>query len=119
MKITSLMTDDTVLAELGKRVNGIRVEQNLTQAELAREAGLAKRTIERLESGEPVALSALLRVARVLLLLDRLDEFIPEHRPTPMDLLARQGHRKQRASQPRNLPKSEPAQPWIWGEDKR
>jgi transcriptional regulator with XRE-family HTH domain len=113
------MTDEVVLAELGKRVNSIRLEQNLTQAELAREAGLAKRTIERLESGDPVALSALLRVARVLRLLDRLDEFIPEPGPAPMDLLARQGHRKQRASQSKNPAKSAPARPWIWGEDKR
>jgi DNA-binding XRE family transcriptional regulator len=53
MKITGLLTDDAVLAELGARIAGRRVELQLTQAAVAEQAGIAKRTLERMEAGQP------------------------------------------------------------------
>ncbi|MEO7998202.1 MAG: helix-turn-helix transcriptional regulator, partial [Gemmatimonadaceae bacterium] len=81
MKIAAALTDDAVIRELGARLAATRLERNLTQADLATEAGVSKRTVERLESGEVAAqLSAFIRVCRVLGLLDRLDVFLPETR---------------------------------------
>jgi DNA-binding XRE family transcriptional regulator len=51
MKISAQLTDEAVLHELGGRLAGLRIEHNLTQAALAEQAGVSKRTIERLESG--------------------------------------------------------------------
>ena len=52
MKIETAFSDQAILQELGARIANTRLERNLTQADLAKEAGVSKRTVERLESGE-------------------------------------------------------------------
>ncbi len=42
MKIERLLTDETILAELGSRLVQRRLEFELTQADLAEEAGVLK-----------------------------------------------------------------------------
>ena len=90
MKITSLLTDDAVLAELGARIAARRVELQLTQAAVAEQAGIAKRTLERMEAGQTSQLGTLVRVLRVLDAASGLDSLIPETGPRPMDLGSRQ-----------------------------
>ena len=98
MKITNLLTDDAVLAELGARIAGRRVELQLTQAAVAEQAGIAKRTLERMEAGQTSQFATLVRVLRVLDAATGLDNLIPESGPRPMDLLKRKGKVRQRAS---------------------
>ncbi|MBC8124460.1 MAG: helix-turn-helix domain-containing protein [Candidatus Kapabacteria bacterium] len=99
MKIATQTTDAGILRELGLRLTGARLRLNLTQAELAEQAGVSKRTIERLESGETaMQLLSLLRVCRVLGLLERLDSLVPEDAPSPMEQLRLQGRTRQRAT---------------------
>ena len=115
MKISLEMNDGTILRELGERLAHARLERNLTQAALAEQAGVAKRTLERLESGEVAAqLSAFLRVCRVLGLLDRLDALIPEAKPGPMELLQMKGKIRRRASS-RKSQEAKRNRPWTWG----
>lgn len=114
MKITNSHTDDTVLAELGERISKTRVSLQLTQAALAEEAGVSKRTVERIEGGSSVHFANLLRVLRVLDLLEGLNTLVPEPQPRPMDLLKLKGKERQRASSANIV--SEP-KPWTWGED--
>ena len=45
MRITGLLTDDAVLAELGSRIAARRIELQLTQSAVAEQAGIAKRTL--------------------------------------------------------------------------
>ena len=71
MRITENLTDDAVLAELGARLARWRLEKNLTQAELSDRAGVGRRTIQRLEAGESVQVTSLVRVLRVMGLLSR------------------------------------------------
>ena len=98
MKITGLLTDDGVLAELGARIAGRRVELQLTQAAVAEQAGIAKRTLERMEAGQTSQLSTLVRVLRVLDAASGLDCLIPESGRRAMDLLKQKGKGRQRAS---------------------
>jgi transcriptional regulator with XRE-family HTH domain len=114
MKITGLLTDDGVLAELGARIAGRRVELQLTQAAVAEQAGIAKRTLERMEAGQTSQLSTLVRVLRVLDAASGLDGLIPESGPRPMDLLKQKGKVRQRASGRRA--EKESAKPWQWDE---
>jgi transcriptional regulator with XRE-family HTH domain len=72
----------------------------MAQRELADEAGVGRPAVQRIESGEPVNVITLLRVLRALGLLDMLDRLVPEPLPSPMQLLALQGKRRQRASAP-------------------
>lgn len=115
MKLTKKLTDDSVLIELGKRLSKQRLEMNLTQAELSKKAGVSKRTLERLESGTSTQLSSFIRILRAMELLHRIDGFIPEIKPGPIELLEHEGKERKRA-RPENkndLSKKK----WEWGDD--
>lgn len=114
MKLTSQLTDDAILAELGQRLARRRIELQLTQAEAAQQAGIGKRTLERLEAGESAQLSSLLRLLRVLELVPQLDQAIPAATPGPMELLRHRGKMRQRASGRRGA--KPPERPWTWDE---
>lgn len=117
MKINSQLTDEAVLRELGQRIAALRLARNLTQAALADEAGVSRRTIVRLESGAAAAqLAAFLRVCRVLGLLEQLDTFVPEPAPSPLAELELQGRQRQRASRKKPLP-AIAERKWRWGDD--
>lgn len=114
MKITGLLTDDVVLAELGARIAGRRIELQLTQAAAAEQAGIAKRTLERMEAGHTSQLATLVRVLRVLDAAEGLDGLIPASGPRPMDLLKQKGKVRQRASRQRVATAA--GNPWRWNE---
>ncbi len=114
MQIDRTLSDDAVLAELGVRLRRQRLDQNATQAAVAHEAGVSKSTVERLEAGESVQLSSLVRVLRALGLSERLELAVPAPLPSPMRLLERDGELRQRASAP---VAASPAAPWTWGDE--
>ncbi len=114
MKITNLLTDDAVLAELGARITARRIALQLTQAAVAEQAGIAKRTLERMEAGLTSQLATLVRVLRVLDAASGLDGLIPESGPGPMDLLKRKGKVRQRASSRHAASATDT--PWRWNE---
>ena len=115
MKISNDLADDAVLRELGDRLAGARLERNLTQAALAAQAGVSKRTVERLEAGQVAAqLSALLRVCRALGLLERFDALLPERTAGPIAQLKLHGRKRRRASG-RPTKTSAPGE-WTWGD---
>ncbi|HVY77879.1 MAG TPA: helix-turn-helix transcriptional regulator [Solirubrobacterales bacterium] len=117
MKIEASNSDSVVLAELGARLARTRLEQNLSQQSLAEEAGVSKATIERLEAGEPVKSTSLVRVLRSLGRLDALDRLLPQPLPSPVQRLRLQGRQRRRASSPRGgSARSEPS-PWRWADD--
>jgi transcriptional regulator with XRE-family HTH domain len=102
------------MAELGERLARTRLERNLSQQQVATTAGVSKRTVERLEAGSPVQLTAFIRVMRVLGLLEGLNALVPEPLPNPIEQVKLQGHRRRRAA-PRAQPR--PAtEPWSWGD---
>lgn len=115
MIIENSLTDDAVLRELGQRLAAARLARNLTQAELAAEAGVSKRTLGRLEMGQAATqLSGFVRVCRALRLLDRLDALIPTSTTTsPLAELERKGKRRRRAS---GTKPQKSGKPWTWGE---
>ena len=90
--------DEAVLEELGRRLGRRRLALQITQAKLADQAGVAKRTVERIEAGAAAQTLSLIRILRVLDLLQGLDQLIPETGPRPMDLLKLKGKERKRAS---------------------
>ena len=115
MKISNELTDVAILAELGERLARARIDRGLTQAALAQEAGVAKRTVERIEAGKPSEIGTLIRLLRVLGLGAGLDQLIPEAGPSPMALLKSHGRARRRA--PRRRPAAPTAgEPWSWAE---
>lgn len=112
MKITGQLTDPTILEEIGARLARHRIEVGLTQAALAAKAGVAKRTLERLEGGHGTELVTLVRVLRALELADGLEAAVLDLPPSPIAMLKRRGKPRQRA--PRTRPKAG-GKPWTWG----
>ena len=115
MEISKQLTDDVILDEFGNRLARVRLDQQMTQAELANQAGVSKRTVERIESGASAQMSSIIRVFRVLNLLQGLDRIIPEAGPRPMDLLKLKGKVRQRASKSRG--KDQPEEVWSWDDN--
>lgn len=119
-KITAQLTDEALIRELGGRLAAARIERELTQAALAEQAGVSKRTLERLESGQVATqLSSLLRVCRVLGLIERFDALLPPPGASPIAQLKQQDRRRQRVSVRRaqtGEAGDEPAE-WSWGDE--
>ena len=78
MDISKQYTDLAILSEIGERVGRCRLDRNLTQAKLAEAAGVSKRTIERMESGESVQLTSFVQILRALDLVDHLEALMPK-----------------------------------------
>jgi len=113
MKIDNELSDETLVQEIGRRLAQKRVDADLTQAELAEQAGVSKRTLERLESGTVASqLSVFLRVCRALGILEQLELFLPEAQPGPMAQLRSQGRKRRRASGKQGSGTGA----WTWGE---
>ena len=99
MMIEQQLSDDSLLKLLGARLAGLRLAKNLTQSQLAEQAGLGLRTVQRWELGAAATqLAGFVRICRVLDLLERLDAFIPEPAVSPLAQLKLQGRRRRRAS---------------------
>jgi transcriptional regulator with XRE-family HTH domain len=116
MKLAKQATDEAVLRELGERLARVRLEHNLTQTQLAKQAGVSKSTVQRLESGSVATqLSGFIRVCRVLDLIERFDLLIPEPVPSPVAQLKLGGKKRRRASTAK--PAASPAKKWQWGDE--
>ena len=116
MVFTYSTSDDALLQEIGARIANVRLARNLTQADLAEQAGIGVRTVQRLEQGASAThLSGFFRVCRALGLLDRLDSLIPVESVSPMAQLTLKQRQRRRASSVRESP-SAAKTPWSWGE---
>jgi transcriptional regulator with XRE-family HTH domain len=113
----SQMTDEAVLEGLGDRLSRFRLDRNLTQADLATEAGVHKNTVFRLEAGESTQLRSLVRVLRVLGLLDRIETLIPEPVPSPLRQLEALERQRKRAVSRADKDVEASASEWSWGDD--
>lgn len=115
MNISELLTDTAILSEVGSRIARYRLDNEMTQAQLAEQAGVSKRTVERVESGASVQFSTIVRILRVLELAKGLDRMIPEPAPRPLALLKQKGRVRKRASSKRSVERS--PEEWTWGDD--
>lgn len=109
------MTDKVLLRLVGERLSGLRLARNLTQQQLAEQAGLGLRTVQRLELGAVATqLSGFFRVCRVLELVENLETFIPPPMVSPMAQLKQAGRQRQRATGKKTAPGG--SKKWTWGE---
>lgn len=70
--------------EIGRRLSQMRIAQDFSQEQLAKEAGISRRTITRVENGKGTSLDTLIRVSRVLGVLEFLIEVFPENSIQPV-----------------------------------
>lgn len=72
MKFSS-MSEGDIVVELCRRIKEARIQQRLSQVDLAERAGLGIATIKRAELGESITLSSLLCILRGLNRLHQLE----------------------------------------------
>jgi transcriptional regulator with XRE-family HTH domain len=108
----SLATIDEIEAELGHRLESTRLQQNISQAQLAEAAGVSRRTITRLENGEGISVETLIRIMRALGIENRLAALVPEPAVSPVDRVRLQGQQRQRAGRKTQ----ESSGDWQWGD---
>lgn len=117
MRIENENSDKAVLEELGARLARTRLEQNVSQEQLASEAGVSKSTIERIETGREVKLTSLVRILRALGRLELLDQLLPEPLPSPIERARLQGRLRQRAAESRRRDEPEQSRLWHWASE--
>lgn len=114
MRLYGTENNQTILMELGRRIQETRIAASLTQKELAERAGISLSTLVRLESGESVRFEYVLNTLRALNLLSNIDLLVQEQEMRPSDLL---DHGKKR-KRVRIAPKENSlGKPWKWGDE--
>lgn len=93
MSAISNKTDAEILRTLGERVRQYRLHRNITQQAMADKAGLSRRAIYALESGQDSMLSTLVRVLRALERLQGLELILPAPVASPLSLLNSKSNR--------------------------
>ncbi len=102
MAIQERQTSEELEQHLAEQVRRLRLQQGLTQLELAGVCGLSLGAIRGLEAGSGSSLKTLILVVRHLGMQDWLNHLAPAIRVNPMDLMrATTKTERQRAYKPR------------------
>ena len=108
----STASSEVIISALCKRLDEIRLSRNLSQAELAAEAGVSRRTMNRLADGQSISLDSFLRIMQALNLADHLAALLPDPAVRPVERVRLDGAERQRASGRRAGPAD-----WKWGDE--
>ena len=92
------MSDDALAKEIGSFVKHHRLNQNKTQSEIAKAAGVSRSTLSLLERGETVTVATLLQVLRSLNQLQVMDAFKIKIEQSPIELAKQALNKRKRAS---------------------
>jgi putative transcriptional regulator len=108
----STASSEAIIEALCKRLDEIRLSRNLSQAELAAEAGVSRRTMNRLADGQSISLDSFLRIMQALQLADHLAALLPDPAVRPVDRVRLDGAERQRARGKRAAPGN-----WKWADE--
>ena len=122
-----------IVAALGRELETVRLQHNISQAELAREAGVSRRTITRMAEGKAMSLDSFVRVLKALKLLDNLAMLLPDTSVSPVEMAAHANERGQTylvSTDPANMAINVQGKkrrvrrktkvvnkPWSWGDE--
>jgi transcriptional regulator with XRE-family HTH domain len=92
------MTDNAIINAIGAYIKHQRLEQNKTQAQVAKEAGINRWTLSQIENGASITLNTLIQILRVLDLLHLLEIFTIKEKISPIEYAKLKEKKKKRAS---------------------
>lgn len=101
-----------IASALCKRLEEIRLSKNISQAQLAKQAGVSRSTMTRIADGKSISLDSFVRVIKALGLADHLSALLPDPTVRPVELVKHKGQHRQRASGKRKQ-----TEPWSWGDE--
>ena len=110
----SIATSEQIEGALCRQLENIRLIRNVTQDKLAREAGIAIRTIRRLEKGQGVSLDTFIRILIALGLQNNLQVLLPDPTVRPIERVNIGGAERKRA-RPRKSAVEKST--WAWGDE--
>ncbi len=108
----TIASSDAVIKALFERIEEIRLSRNISQAALAKEAGVSRSTITRLAHGQGISVDSFVRVMQALGLADHLAALLPNPNVRPVERIRLDGAERRRAS-----PKRKAAGDWAWGDE--
>lgn len=109
----SIATSNQIEAALCKRLERIRLSRNMTQAQLAAEAGVSERTIRNLEKGAGVSFDTFIRVMAILRIQQNLEALLPDPTVRPIERTGLLSGERQRARPPKSATGNTN---WAWGD---
>ena len=77
------LADPIITQKIGEKLKKTRLKQNITQTNLAEEAGISLSTLKKMENGDISSCDSLLRMLRTLGLLDVLQPLVEEEQLSP------------------------------------
>lgn len=112
----AVATSNQIEVALCKQLESIRLSRNITQVQLAEEAGVSPRTIGRLEKGHGVSLDTFIRVLRALGIQQNLAVLLPDPSVRPVERVGAAGVERRRARPSQRS--TERSTAWAWGDGK-
>jgi len=109
-----LASSENIENTLSQRVERLRLSRNITQARLARDAGVSRSTITRLgQDGKGISLDSFIRILQALQLGAGLHALLPDPDLSPLEEL----NKKRKPPRQRARPKKTSPAKWTWNED--
>ncbi len=105
----SVASSEAVMQALFARLEEIRLSRNISQAALAKEAGVSRSTMTRLAQGRGISVDSFVRIVQALGLADHLAALLPNPEVRPVDRIRLDGAERQRAS-----PDGKTVTDWVW-----
>lgn len=104
------LSDIAILETLGAIIKYHRLEQNMSQSQLATEAGINRSTLIEFEKGKRSNILTFIQILRALILLELLNDFQIQEKISPLQLAKLDQQKRKRASGKKkaaNKPKSD------------
>jgi transcriptional regulator with XRE-family HTH domain len=92
------MSDDAIIHSIGDFVRHHRLQQNITQKDLADKAGINRTTLSDMELGRRCQLVTLIQVLRILNKLHVFESFEVKQQISPIKLAEMEMKKRQKAS---------------------
>ena len=108
----TVASSDVVIKALFERIEEIRLSRNISQAALAKEAGVSRSTMTRLARGRGISVDSFVRIMQALGLADHLAALLPNPTVRPVERIRLDGGERRRASSKRRV-----AGDWTWGDE--
>ncbi|NNE13765.1 MAG: helix-turn-helix transcriptional regulator [Saprospiraceae bacterium] len=92
------MSDKSIMETIGRFIQSHRLNQNKSQNQVAKTAGISRSTLSLLERGEKVRIDSLIQVLRVLDLLYIMDVFKVQDQISPIEYAKLKKRKRKHAS---------------------
>lgn len=111
----SIATSKQIGIAICEQLVNIRLSRNLTQAQLAKEAGVSTKTITNLEDGKSISFDTFIRVLKALELQNNLKTLLPDPTIRPVERIQQRGVERKRV---RHTHQTKAKPTLKWGDEK-